>query len=335
MKKIVIVLTVVLLIALMCSCNPDNEAVANENATINDLHNITENTQSEETNNLNETQSAEETTQAMVYENLVYTNMDLENNTDIVAADDVLIKEIPDDLMLGAFIPEKTIDKVMEYRDFVFYGETYKLDCTMTIVKECSKISYNSDTDLEYSIYKNNENVRFEIVNGSDKLINLRIPDKKEYDSSREEVSLEEARAIADNFMRTYSLAESLDDYTVTCVADDTIRFWYKLVIGGYEALDEFYMVGLNKNGDIYIYSDMMTGMYDQFIGKVTEEDVEKARRCLYPTVPNSYGYSDPYLQIGSDGNLYLCVSCFAEGEAWGEEYGFSCEFYTRVIYEE
>lgn len=330
MKKIFIILTVVLLIAFMCSCNSDLDKSDDENTTAEVLNNITQDADNED----NRT-NTEETTQRkipIVYENLVYTNIDVDKIINVDA--NVQIKEIPEDLVMGTYITETTLDVKMEGRKFTFYGETYDLDFQIARLKKLSEVNDNRINDIEYYLYKN-ENSSFRIVNGSNKLLGLSINEKKGYDASKDVVSLDEARIIADDFMKTYSLAGSLDDYTVTYVVDDTIRFWYTLTIGGYRVREEYYVVGVNKNGEVWFYSDETSGVYDEFIGKVTEEDVERASRGLSPTVPNSYGFSEPFLQIGSDGNLYLSVSCFADEEMWGEEVSFSYDFYSRVYYEE
>lgn len=338
MKKLILILTIALLIAILCSCNSDKDAVVNENTTAIALNNSKAETEINGDTTEGEVVKIEETTQKkppVAYEKLVYTDMDLENIAGLVD-EDVLVEEMPEKISMGAWIPNKKLDVVKENKNFTFYGETYNLDFKMAMFKENSKSTNGRISDIEYHIY-NEGDTWFHFVNGTDKLIEVSIKDKKDVDASRKEISVDQARIIADSFMETYSLAESIDGLEVSYVIDDTMyRFWYRLYIGGYEVLDEFYMVGVNKNGDICHYSDNYTGLFDQFIGKVTEADLTKAESCVFPYIlPGAYDFSEPCLTIGSDGNLYMNASYWVDESAGDQTYGHEYMFYSRVFCEE
>ena len=136
--------------------------------------------------------------------------------------------------------------------------------------------------------------------------------------------------------MKEFSLATSLEVFDVVYYEGEMLRFFYKMHIGKYEISGEQYVVGMNTAGEIVLYSDNTTGLYDKFIGKVTEADIAEAEKNLYPyRLPGAYGYYEPYLKVGNDGNLYLCSSYLVDEIIDGDEITREYMFYSRVYYEE
>ena len=280
-----------------------------------------------------QTETVEETTEnetSAIRENVVYVSY-LPSN---FSGNDAKVMAVPEGFMLVDRVSTTSNDIVLENIKYEFYGEVYNLKFTKSNIKKFSD-AFDGKEDLEYYIYQG-ENTFFAFVKGTDKLLEARIRDKEEADPSKKEITVEAAEIIAMDFLKTYSLAKTLVDFEVTCRNRNTFVFYYQMNICGYKILGEKYIVGLNKNGDIYTYEDATTGLYDKFIGKVTEADIAKAEKNLYPyRLPGAYGYYEPYLKVGNDGNLYLCSSYLVDEIIDGDEITREYMFYSRVCYEE
>lgn len=343
MKKILLSLILILSLALLCSCDDINNSAIDEETThehnyLCDCHpnmeTVGDTTTEEEIGEITTKEDVVINNPPAIFEKLVYTNLNLDNIS--IENEGVFVVNIPDEFKLGESISETPINITPENKKFTFGGETYNITLKLGRTKNLFESTDGKVDSFNYYIYKDGENIQFSFVNGTDKLIELRLRDNRETDYNKNTISTEAAEGIALDFMQKYSLATSLEGFKVNCYENDTIRFFYQLTIGGYEVYGEQYVVGLNKNGDIYMYSDETTGLYNKFIDKVTEEDIRDAEERLYPYHMNgAYGYADPYLKVGNDGNLYLCSAYFVDEMIDGVEIAREYMFYSRVYYEE
>ena len=357
MKKILLSLILILSLAILCSCNSQNNAIVDDETTVETSNNVTvestqkeaqtdtskiENTETEETKeetteitentsdvNIEETT---ENTPSISMKKLVYTNMALSN---FVPNDDVEISDIPDDFSFASSVEQKAIEFADESKTLSFDGTKYN-------IKLYSKTEYNLlsqnnevlDSKI-VSLYKDGD-ATFNIVDGSGKFVDLMIFKKMTATSSSKKIDINEAETIAVDFMKEYTLATSLEGFKMTVDDNSDYKFYYQMHIGGYEILGEQYVLCMNKSGEVYMYSDDTTGIYDKFVSKVTEEDIMDAEERLYPYIMNgAYGYATPYLKVGNDGNLYLCSAYFVDEEIDGETIAREYMFYSRVYYEE
>lgn len=321
MKKNILIVILTLSLVLLSSCNVGKKEELNHLNTEANSNEVC-------------TSSIEDSTQSpssIVYENIVYTNVDIDVFKDI--GDDISVKAIPDDFGLVTSVAKEQLVISPTRDDFNFYGEEYELEYQHTTKYS---LTQQSATDmLSVSTYKSGDDV-FGIVEGSNKLTMLVMLEKTTPNKNKQTITVDEAQTISTNFMKEFSLASSLNNFEVICYEEEIIRFFYKMYIGGYEIFGEKYVVGMNTTGEICFYSDDTTGLYDKFVQCVTAEDIERAESHLYPYKhPDAYGYCEPYLNVGNDGNLYLCSAYFVDEVIDGVEIAREYMFYSRVYYQE
>ena len=382
MKKILLSLILILSLAILCSCNSQNNVIVDDETTVETSNNVTaestqvetqidasqiENTETETTKEetshdhtsgvcdcypnmetLKDTTSdsqaneiiedisseiVEETTEnknPIVRENVVYVSY---MPSDFVGTN-ARVSIVPEKFSLVSYVDSEKTEILQPIDEFIFYGENYELKYQFT--KKYTLSRESSSEVRSVSFYSSGDSVYLSIVDGTNKLTSLSILDKRTSDPNAKIISKDEAENIALGFMKEFSLATSLEGFDVVYYEGEMLRFFYKMHIGKYEISGEKYVVGMNTAGEIVLYSDDTTGLYDKFIGKVTEADIAEAEKNLYPyRLPGAYGYYEPYLKIGNDGNLYLCSSYLVDEIIDGEEITREYMFYSRVYYEE
>ena len=280
-----------------------------------------------------QTETVEETTEnetSAIRENVVYVSY-LPSN---FSGNDARVSACPDGFSLVSYVEKEKTQIAQPISEFVFYGEKYELKYQST--KKYTLFGESSGKIISVSSYNSGDSVYLSIVDGTNKLTSLSILDKRTPDPNAKTISKDEAENIALGFMKEFSLATSLEGFDVVYYEGEMLRFFYKMHIGKYEISGEKYVVGMNTAGEIVLYSDNTTGLYDKFIGKVTEADIAEAEKNLYPYhLPGAYGYYEPYLKVGNDGNLYLCSSYLVDEIIDGDEITREYMFYSRVYYEE
>lgn len=374
MKKILLSLILILSLVLLCSCNSDkdatntqetkseiNESISTETVAQETESEINESisteTVAQETESEDEVTSNEEsdiiTTQSTSTEfktegteestndneivqgnipsgmsKIVYSNVILE----IEVESGIKVESIPKGFSFVYYLDDMIVEEEIPDKVFTFEGKSYELSAFEKVVT----FGVSGEVRDNIVIYEG-DNCSFSIQEGTDRLTEMYIKEKKDYSSNNGEITETILNAKTDAFMSTYAVLRPLEGYRKDYISNGTMhRVEYNLYIGKYRVENEGYIFNFNADGELYYYADSTTGLYDKFIGKVTEEDIMDAESRLYAfNVAGAYGHYTPHLKVGNDGNLYLCSAYFVDEEIDGETIAREYMFYSRVYYEE
>lgn len=182
--------------------------------------------------------------------------------------------------------------------------------------------------------YMGSDGVLYEFHSGTTKLYKFNHSDNRfGSEDSSAEISLAEARELADAFMTNYAMIPDLGKYKVkeSGPSSTGCHFTYEYYIGETRAWYEV-MLSINTNGDIYSYTSIY---WCENLPYITESDIEAAKTRFLEKYPQfSSGYSIyPY-------NDMLCVtyedivSTPVETDEYGNiiDDGHKHVFYTEVI---
>ena len=274
-----------------------------------------------------------------------------ENETSAIRENVVYVSELPSnyaDISFVEIVPEgfKLINSLSTHNVqenvsdilYDFLGKTY--DVSFFAKREIQNpFSLTSGYEKnDYQLIFRSDEASFIFKNGTSELLEAHIFGANDNSSSGKIISKDDAKNIAQKFISNYTLKKISSNYyeSYSKESDGTHRISYDLMIGGYKVDGEMFVISLRADGEFVLYADRTTGLYDKFIGKVTEADIAKAEKNLYPyRLPGAYGYYEPYLKVGNDGNLYLCSSYLVDETIDGEEITREYMFYSRVYYEE
>lgn len=332
MKKILLLCLMLILAVILCSCNSDKQEILSDNETKAFLSSLdTEESYYEETAGLDVTTETEVHTTSLTTEETTGLDVTTEtevHTTGITTEETTTIDTEQKDLRFISSLKCDFFEEQFE-KSFSFAEKSYTLKSTRKYVY------YNLDGTIRYMtrVYRNKD-VYFEFVEDSNRLIKVTILNSGVSRPNNQTVTEADIDSLSDSFMEQYAVPRSMEGFVKTIQhisSMDKFRVAYTLYLGGCEVNCEEYIVIYDNKGNLYAYSDYTTGLYDKFIGKVTEEDIEDAKMRAFSYLPFGNDYSEPYLQIGTDGNLYVHVSCFVEGDIGPME---SMSF-ARVYYEE
>ena len=353
MKKIFLSLILILsLLCILCSCNSQNNAISKETQIDTSQIETTETeTTKEETqlesieetsaeNEKNSIENSEATTEAITDDNSAIVRKSLVYASELPDGyvDESLVKIVPAGFSLINSLSTNKVQGSESDISYDFLGKTYNVSffAKREIQNPFSLTSGYEKND--YQLIFRSDEASFIFKNGTSELLEAHIFGANDNSSSGKIISKDDAKNIAQKFISNYTLKKISSNYyeSYSKESDGTHRISYDLVIGGYKVDGEMFVISLRADGEFVLYADRTTGLYDKFIGKVTEADIAEAEKNLYPyRLPGAYGYYEPYLKVGNDGNLYLCSSYLVDEIIDGEEITREYMFYSRVCYEE